>query len=471
MLNAFAVLLLVLNISNLQAYRFVCNGILADGTVRNDECGVCDNKRAARWSSSEVHISVANHPLPENISVKDWQEIVENSFKAWNDVSGSSLKLINDGDVGNKEFGSNKEQHEVFWITDKEKWRYLIGGGEFGTLGATLPNYICKDSGRVIEDADLVLNGIGHINWQKNCNSDDCIAVQTTLVHELGHFFGLDHPCLMCDNSVMTARAGFDHIYPMLDDMEGIRALYPDSNGGGLGFPCSSNKDCYEELNCVNDGEAKYCSNLCDKDSDCENGSQCLSNEYGNICAFNLIDNSLATVGENCYENNCQEPLICAGASSPNYYCYLPCGSEVDCEEEQKCISLNGGVSLCVTISDEGERCSHKELCRDDLYCVFEGLKSGFCRSLCVEHDDCSSGYICENIDDIANVCIPDTRGLNLSEGYSRFGENSDRGHVGNKKEQVSMGCSARSVEVNLWALIFIFAWLARFNSVAKKKL
>ncbi len=418
------------------AYRFVCNGVLANGEQRSDQCGVCDEEHAARWSNPNIPVVVDAQPLPNNISGDDWHNIINASFAAWENVQGTNLRFVAVDSVNRREFGANENIHEIFWITDSDEWRKLVGSGEFGTLGATLPRYSCDqngDSGRTIFDADLVLNGMPHINWQTDCQDEDCIAVQTTLVHELGHFFGLDHPCLMCSSSIMSARAGFDLVSPVFDDMEGLRALYPDKeNIGGFGFPCQREKDCSDGYRCINDSGNSYCTKMCVNDGDCDNGAICQAHGASKACLFaNAETSGGRRAGENCMRSPCIEPLVCAGAAEPNFYCLQPCKDQNDFGAKEECIKLEETLSLCVGIKNLGESCSHRELCDGDLYCVFHSEQQGRCRAPCqptsTSSTGCKTGEQCERLEDRVELCMPAEDKLDLGEHSDQFGQ---RGNV-----------------------------------------
>ncbi|HXW60549.1 MAG TPA: hypothetical protein VEK06_03325, partial [Myxococcota bacterium] len=157
--------LLIIHAAPLFSYRFVCNGILADGTTRGDSCGPCDEVNAARWSNPNVPVIVDYSVLPQGMKESEWRDVVKQSFAAWNQVSGTKFRFVPIEAKSRREFGANDSFHEIFWIKDSEEWRRLVGSGEFGTLGATLPRYSCGGSAgskRRIEDSDLVLNGLSH---------------------------------------------------------------------------------------------------------------------------------------------------------------------------------------------------------------------------------------------------------------------------------------------------------------------
>lgn len=471
MKGLFVLLLLVAD--TLLAYRFVCNGVLASGEERGDECGVCDEKSAARWENPNIPVVVGESPLPKGLKRDDWLAIVDSSFKAW-EIEGSSLRFISIDGENMREFGANESLHEIFWITDKNEWRKLVGSGEFGTLGATLPSYICGDdeSGRIILDADLVLNGIGYINWKKDCNSEDCMSIQTTLVHELGHFFGLDHEFVFSAKSIMSARAGFDLLYPLYDDMEGIRALYPNGEKGGFGFSCKKDSDCSLGNSCITDGDNQYCSNKCDSDSNCDHGAVCEKNDDKKSCTFiNALRAHGKKQGESCTRVPCAESMICAGIADPFYYCFDSCESDADCKD-QKCVTLDDGASLCVTIRSLGEPCDHKELCQDDLFCVFDNPLTGICRAPCSL--GCKLNESCQMLDEGEAICLPSHNNLKLDDAADNFNKDSSSGNLGRdqptKKMVKQTGCQASGHETNhLFWWVFVFAMGRFFISLLKR--
>ncbi len=462
------------------SYRFVCNGYLANGEERSDDCGVCDDEHAARWQNPNIPVVIGEEPLPANISENDWAQITKNSFAAWENVDGTNLKFVPIDSENVREFGANDDIHEIFWITDRMEWRKLVGNGEFGTLGATLPRYLCEsgtNSDRVIFDADLVLNGLPHINWAVDCDNDDCISVQTTLVHELGHFFGLDHPCLMCSSSIMSARAGFDLVGPVFDDMEGLRVLYPNKiDSGGFGFPCAEDHDCRENFQCMSDGRNRYCSMSCSSDTDCDAGALCRAAGAKKMCRF--VDGASAggrPKGENCMKGPCLEPLVCAGAFEPNFYCFEPCTSKESCGLGEDCVKLEEKLSLCVRIKNTNESCNHRELCEDRLYCVFETENDGFCRAPCAPSDTattgCGQGERCEIMQNRVEICMPIESQLALNENTDEFGQNGGLGKnrrgASPQEEEHAEGCSSVN-QPSSW-LWFIIALLALGGPICRR--
>lgn len=454
-------------------YRFVCNGLLANGEERNDDCGICDDEHAARWRDPTLSVVVGSKTLPKGISAEDWKSAISSSFAAWNDIGGSQLKFVEASEDVVREFGTNDSVHEIFWITDRKEWRKLVGSGEFGTLGATLPRYACGGdlgSKREIFDADLVLNGLGHINWQMKCVGDDCISVQTTLVHELGHFFGLDHPCQMCSTSIMSARAGFDLTYPVFDDIAGLRALYPDGSEGNFGAACRANGEC-NERHCVNDGLNRYCTNACNGDGECKNGSMCTEVETNRVCTFVDAEAAMGKdAGESCVKRPCTEPMVCAGASEENFFCYMPCDNDDACKSDEKCVKIDNEASICVTIRNFGDTCNHRDLCDERLFCVFDNAKSGRCRAPCVStslaDSGCREGEVCELFSEGIEICVPGDSSINLDDSTDGFGqEDFGDGNFGRdqptRKKTEQAGCSMGPTknQNNAWLLLILLLW------------
>ena len=395
-------------------YRFVCNGYLANGVQRSDTCGVCNDETAARWANPNVPVVVDSSKLPSSIPLDDWLTIINQSLQEWSNVAGSSFNFIPINSKSMRMFGGNDKLHEIFWITDEQEWRRVVGSGEFGTLGATLPRYICGGevgSKRVIFDSDLVLNGLSYVNWQVDCTmSEDCIAVKETLVHELGHMLGLDHPCKFCTNSIMSAQAGNELIAPTGDDYKGLRTLYPSNHKskGHFAYPCESQSDCVNDFFCMRDKGQNICTSACSKDDDCEYGAFCAKGESDlSYCAFvSSAQIPVAHIHEDCSKIDCASNLVCAGANKTNYNCFKTCEDNNDCPKNASCLSIEPEVSICVQIAHISEACNSTKFCKEGLVCLFDEYKKGICREKCSNNFLCDSNQECRNFDGL-NLCVP----------------------------------------------------------------
>jgi hypothetical protein len=104
------------------AYRFICNGLLANGDERADECGICDEEHAARWKNSSIELVIDYSVLPKNLTIEDWHFVIDHSLASWESVSGSNLHFIIKEKPSLRQFGTNDSLHEIFWITDKREY-------------------------------------------------------------------------------------------------------------------------------------------------------------------------------------------------------------------------------------------------------------------------------------------------------------------------------------------------------------
>lgn len=385
------------------AYKFLCNGMTATGEVRGDGCGACGDSTAARWMPGTVPVRVDYAIRPNNVSASHWQTVFADSLQAWNGVSGSNLVLQEVGTATTRGFGTGRGSHEIYWITNANEWASKVGGGGNGVLGVTVPASICGNP-REIVDADLAMNGFTGIQWaptSDDCTSQSCISTQSVLVHELGHFVGLGHPCIDCNWANMAATAAYQPDFPLFDDQEGLRALYP-GQPGGIGYGCGNNSECDSGL-CAQVGDLSYCSQTC---GTCPTGFECNAD---NVCAFSSGSAAGAVgEGESCAQRPCEDGLLCAGDGS-NYTCYRECTTDAQCSATQECFALQGGGGVCVDTSGEaqrGERCSGSNLCASGLICIGDETNAT-CRGECDADTDCFANESCFPLQNGGGACFP----------------------------------------------------------------
>ncbi len=396
--------------STAQAYKFICNSIDANGNVESDECGVvCDDATAPRWVPADIEILIDLAVLPPGVDTGTWQALALSSLDPWNNVSGAKIRIRYGGVTVKRSFGSESKYHEIFWVNDANEWRTKVGSGDMGTLAVTLSPYTCPTSlrsYREIYDGDIMLNGSEDFSWKASCQGRGCQSIRSTLTHELGHMAGLGHPCTLCSTSIMTAKAGSNIEYPMFDDQQGLRALYPGTSSGTLGSICDQNDACQSGYKCITQEGAHYCSRPCSSGNTCPAGYACEQN----MCQFAIGRLSGAVgIGESCKTKYCDDNLVCAGSGDKDHlYCYAGCSKSGGCENGKTCVSLEGekDQGVCIQVGKLGESCHWKDPCEDQLICVIE-KDNGICMTPCVsgQNNTCAQGEPCRDLGQGKSAC------------------------------------------------------------------
>jgi MYXO-CTERM domain-containing protein len=422
---------------NSACFRLLCNTALADGSIRNDECSEsCDLGTPTRWATPFIDVTIENLSSGiDNLSTGDWNTIVSSCLNQWNGVSSSNLTLSNAGSNVSRTFGGNLDSHEVFWITSQNEWQQKVGSGVFGALGVTTARYDiffgpCGD--RDIYDADLVMNGVSAANFNWSATANDCPGfeycsnAQGTLLHELGHFVGMGHPCAddSCESwSIMAATSApsFNGQFNPAEtlrtaDFAAAEALYPGTPGG-LGSPCSGNS-CNGGLSCETINNDTYCTESCTGDNDCGGAFVC---DVGgtNLCVFpGSIEPG---VGESCTDLGfpCDNNTgWCLGAQGEEGTCYQACNPQQGnggCPADEDCLAFEGTPSegFCFPgLAGVNEFCDNTQVfCNAPLQCI-----SGACRNPCdyATGNGCGAGEVCFYFND---TCDPGNVGSPCFDG------------------------------------------------------
>ena len=357
------------------AYKFLCNGITAEGEVESDSCPQkCTNETATRWLNKTIRYNIHTSILAEGVSASDWKSVVIESFDAWAQTPGGGLMATYVGE-GVRSFGTDSQNQDIFFVTSETEWMDRVGAAADGILGVTLPPYYCPNSQvsyRVIDDADMILNGVpsSGFKWAKTCSklSDNCQSMFATVAHESGHALGLGHPCTDCA-LLMSAQAAYLIEHPLFDDQEGLRALYPGTSSGLLGAACP----CAAGLTCHTQGTNEYCSTTPCTNT-CSNSSMVCTN---NFCEF---PNAASALHEECSQKPCDSGLACVGVDESSSYCFTDCTDSQTCQDAlETCHQLksNGqkiNTYACMKMVKQGESCGQTIVCQTGLKC-----SSGVC--------------------------------------------------------------------------------------------
>lgn len=378
-------------------FRFLCNGVNADGSSDSDCNEPCNSSTAARWEIATVPWNYDETTRPPEVSATRWANEIAAARDNWNAVMG--IVLTDGGNASFREFGSDNGQNEIFWIVSGTEWNNKVGGGINSALGVTITqNERCFSSGRAIFDADVVMNGAG-FNWGPSDTSS-----LSTLSHEMGHGLGLGHPCALCDQ-LMSATSSFDEPDgPQAGDVEGIQQLYPAP--GRVGSACVGDGDCDDNL-CANVGGSAFCTQACT--TTCPNGMVCFDDPTeGNICIFNSTE--VSPTGGPCGPPGCADACdiesvgpgcnFCIEFTDGTGQCFAGCNAQTQagCGANEGCSTIfqgdnTSGVCVPVGTAVRGQPCGGEVGCVDGLICaVTVGEDTGTCIGTC--DNDTGSGCL-----------------------------------------------------------------------------
>ncbi len=346
-----------------------------------------------RWSNS------AQVPVPYMVApagsddVAEAVLLVERAFGRWQDVSCAYLTFERQPWSGAEEV-ANDGVNRVFWVEDEQAWRDFLGQAD--TLALTF-TFSSVDEPEIL-DADMILNGA---DWRWTSDAGDVdrsppgpIDVETVVLHEVGHFFGLAHSddpsaAMFRSNNKDTQRE------PAADDIQGVCALYPngepvpgaDPGDGPVGAPCTTGQDCASEL-CVDDitlGRT-YCSQGClpAQTNSCPVGFSCEPAGDGNsFCLAPLPVDELCdqcSNGGQCSSGLC---ISVAGVNELQPFCSQACdpGQAVGCPEDFRCeLIQQAGTSLGACVPNTG---------------ICDPRGKGGQDELCYANGRCKAGHRC----------------------------------------------------------------------------
>ncbi len=181
--------------------------------------------RGGYWGVSTFEIYIdSDGSIP---AVPDPESVIQASFDEWSTVSTSFLEFSLKGKASREEAEKAGTSIPFFIYLDTDgsitEEQTGIQNGQ-GILGMAFP-FAASDSttGEYI-DSIIVLNGATISNETE---------MRTTLTHELGHFFGLDHSTIFVDGVYVPL------MYPWQDDSQetltqdeisGLSTMYPNSS-------------------------------------------------------------------------------------------------------------------------------------------------------------------------------------------------------------------------------------------------
>jgi hypothetical protein len=158
-------------------------------------------------------------------------EAVRACFDQWQAISGTTLKFEEAGLLaGAVDINTQDDRNVVFWARGST----LVANQTADIRGTTGVTFYDVFSDNTIAEADIVLNG-AQFTWFTDFNNPtQAQFVESVLLHEIGHFLGLEHSPL--GGATMFARgANGVNIQAGLspDEIAAARWLYPQASTPG----------------------------------------------------------------------------------------------------------------------------------------------------------------------------------------------------------------------------------------------
>lgn len=305
---------------------------------------------SVRWHSS-MEVSVVR---PESVGLAraDVDRALQRALRTWR---FAPCELPQVRTLPNSQaFESGDGRTSVVWL--RERWSdYGLAPNTVGTTDIVYRQVPDSQDWEIV-DADILLNG-RDFSWTTLDRDDGNRAVDAVVAHELGHAFGLLHPCEVggsagvptCTDSDRThamypGYLGATHLQLSADDAQGVCSVYghevidagmpaasPDAGvdrpRARLYDPCGAVAQCSEGV--CREG---FCREPCDSGDDCDETGRGL--------------------GEPC-----QAPEDCGAraclSSSNAGYCTRRCDSTRGCPSGYACGEV-GGERVCRAESSPG---------------------------------------------------------------------------------------------------------------------
>lgn len=239
-------------------------------------CGPGEEAKPVQWPSTCVgyHLNDQGTANADDVAAgmsDTLEEIVVASFDAWHDVDCSTMKLTYEGLTSNDraEVNSGKNATNINLVVFRDEGWSQVASSQ--TFALTSVSYN-PDSG-VIVDADIEINSEYYPLTVADTPDANQVDLRNTLVHEVGHFIGLDHTPVQ--DATMYASADLGEIKKRQlhqDDVDGICHIYPLIDGEDATL-------CQSQSACQHQGA------LCQSSEDCPDGYECGHNRCRSVVA------------------------------------------------------------------------------------------------------------------------------------------------------------------------------------------
>ena len=187
------------------------------------------NGNALFWSSPESISVVINSDGSDDLSDRTHMPALRNAIDAWNGVSGSRARLVEDTSSQGQSSRnwSSSQHHMMLFDEDNSSGFFPMGSGIVAITPLTF-----FTTGQII-DADVLFNG-GNFSFTTSGEAGR-FDVQDVATHELGHLLGLDHSgCAGASMYPYVDPSVILHRSLSADEVRGIESVYPASAMGSI---------------------------------------------------------------------------------------------------------------------------------------------------------------------------------------------------------------------------------------------
>lgn len=288
--------------------------------------------------------------------------------------------------------------NNVIWL-DGNDWRYSSA-----TLGLTTTTYYTS-SGQII-DGDMELNN--NAPWA-NDGRNSAYDFESVVLHEAGHFLGLDHT--VASIAVMYANVAYGDVKRVLQqpDTDDVCTVY--AAAGGQGDPCTTAATCSGGRVCegVSGGTQKICTQDCSGAGQaCPSGYTCQASTSGFACLpqIGATDHcKFCASGQDCSTGVCLRD-----SDSGITWCSSTCTSTAQCPTNNTCVTTASG-GYCVPNTTCTNQCTGPSQCPLGYACT-----GGTCVPTGNPGDRCEVSNFCKTAQGGAcSVCVLDPNSTSIA--------------------------------------------------------